>query len=185
MINKHLILASKSPRRYELLKPHFSSIEIITLNVEEKYFSKSPEKIVEELAKLKLGNLGEKYFDDIVIAGDTIVWFDEKVLGKPKNEEQACEMLKCLTNNYHQVYSGFAISYKGNIIIGHDVSEVKIKKLSSEDIQNYVKTYSPLDKAGAYAIQDGVVVENFIGDLNTIVGMPVQKILNTCEKLVK
>ena len=89
MINKKLILASKSPRRYDLLSPHFLQTQVVTKNVEECCSETSPDKIVQKLSKLKLADLYKEYPNDIVVAGDTIVWFDGKVYGKPKDEKDA------------------------------------------------------------------------------------------------
>lgn len=183
-IDKKLILASKSPRRYELLSPYFSSTEVVTTDVEETFTSCVPSEIVEELAKKKMSDLGKRYFDDIVVAGDTIVWYNNKLYGKPKNDKEAFEMLKELSSNTHQVYSGFAISYKGQLKCGYDVSNVKFKNLSDKQILDYIATGSPKDKAGAYGIQDGVVVESFDGDINNIIGIPVKKIIDICKEIV-
>lgn len=183
-INKRLVLASKSPRRYDLLSPHFFETIVVDSGVEEKYFATEPSKIVEELAKLKLGDLPQKYFDDIVVTGDTIVWFDGEVYGKPKDKEQAYLMLERLSGNCHQVYSGFAVAYQGQVVVGFDVSNIQFKKLSHDDIVDYIKTGSPMDKAGAYGVQDGVVVESFTGDINTIIGLPLEKILKVSKELL-
>lgn len=184
MINKRLILASKSPRRYQLLSPYFADTQVVVQDVEEKYFSKAPEEIVKELSKLKLGDLPQKYFDDFVVSGDTIVWLDGKVLGKPSDEAQAFSMLAELSGKHHKVYSGFAVAYKGDIVVGVDFADILFKNLTDDIIWDYIKSGSPMDKAGAYGIQDGVVVDSFSGDVNTIIGLPVEKILKVCKELL-
>lgn len=184
MFDKKLILASKSPRRFELLSPHFASVLVKVQNVKEVFASTLPEDIVKELANLKLGVLPKEYPNDLVISGDTIVWHEGKVLGKPKNEQDAFYMLKSLSGKSHQVYSGYAISYKGKVVVGADCCNVKFKNLTDSEIVDYIKTGSPLDKAGAYGIQDGVVVESFSGDLNTVIGLPLNKILKDCKELI-
>lgn len=184
MINKRLILASKSPRRFDLLSPHFKQTLIVSRDVEEKYFSQNPDEIVTELAKLKLANLDKEYFDDIVISGDTIVWFDKKVFGKPKDKNDACNMLRQLSGNCHQVYSGFAVAYKGKVVVGYDKCDIWFKNLTKQQIADYVNSGSPLDKAGSYGIQDGIVVDSFSGDINTIIGLPLDKILKVCKELL-
>lgn len=183
-INKRLILASKSPRRYELLNPYFDKTEIVTKDVKEEYLATTPAEIVVELAKLKLADLPKIYPNDIVIAGDTIVWFKTKVYGKPKDRQDAFRMLKELSGNCHQVYSGFAVAYKGQVVTGYDKSDIIFKCLSDEMIENYINSGSPLDKAGSYGVQDGVVVERFSGDINTIIGLPLDKILSVCKELI-
>ncbi len=184
IINKKLILASKSPRRYDLLSPHFLQTKVVTCDIEEKYCKTLPNEIVEELSKNKLFDLPLKYPNDIVIAGDTIVWLDGKVYGKPKDSQDAFKMLKELSGKCHQVYSGYAVAYNGKIKVGFDKSDIIFKNLTDKVIWDYVNTGSPLDKAGAYGIQDGVVVDSYTGDINTIIGMPVDKILNVCKELL-
>lgn len=184
IINKKLILASKSPRRYDLLSPHFLQTQVVTKNVEECCSETSPDTIVQELSKLKLSDLYKEYPNDIVVAGDTIVWFDGKVYGKPKDKKDAFKMLKELSGNCHQVYSGFAVSYKGKVVAGYDKSDIIFKNLSDNVINSYIQNYCPLDKAGSYGIQDGVVVESFSGDINTVIGLPVDKILKVCKELI-
>ena len=93
-------------------------------------------------------------------------------------------MLKELSGNCHQVYSGFAVSYKGKVVAGYDKSDIIFKNLSDNVINSYIQNYCPLDKAGSYGIQDGVVVESFSGDINTVIGLPVDKILKVCKELI-
>ncbi len=183
-INKRLILASKSPRRYDLLSPHFSVTKVVTCDVEEKFTQIEPNKIVEELAKAKLADLPQKFPNDIVISGDTIVWYNGMLYGKPKDKADAYAMLTELSGNYHYVYSGFAVAYKGKIVSGYDKCDILFKKLSDKVIKDYIATGSPMDKAGSYGIQDGVVVDSFVGDINTIIGLPLDKILNVCKELL-
>ena len=129
MINKRLILASKSPRRYDLLSPNFDETLVVVTDVEEKYNSQDPDKIVQELARLKLSDLPQKYFDDIVVAGDTIVWYEGKLFGKPKDKADAFAMLKELSGKCHQVYSGYAVAYKGKVVVGCDKCDIIFKNL--------------------------------------------------------
>ena len=109
---------------------------------------------------------------------------DGKVYGKPKDSQDAFKMLKELSGKCHQVYSGYAVAYNGKIKVGFDKSDIIFKNLTDKVIWDYVNTGSPLDKAGAYGIQDGVVVDSYTGDINTIIGMPVDKILNVCKELL-
>lgn len=184
MINKRLILASKSPRRYDLLSPHFAETLVVVADVEEKYNSQEPDKIVQELARLKLSDLPQKYFDDIVVAGDTIVWYEGKLFGKPKDKADAFAMLKELSSKCHQVYSGYAVAYKGKVVVGCDKCDIIFKNLSDSVISEYIESGSPMDKAGSYGVQDGVVVDSFKGDINTIIGLPLDKILKVCKELL-
>ena len=184
MIHERLVLASASPRRKELLEIKCRELIILPQNVDEVYLSTEPREIVMELSKIKLGGLPDEYFDDLVIASDTIVWYDGECYGKPKDDEDAKIMLEKLSGHEHQVYTGFSVAYKGRVITGYDCCDIMFKNLSSIDILNYVATGSPLDKAGAYGVQDGIVVESFKGNIDTIVGLPVDKVMWTCEELI-
>ena len=114
-INKRLILASKSPRRYDLLSPHFSVTEVVTCNVEEKFTQTEPSKIVEELAKAKLADLPQKFPNDIVISGDTIVWYNGILYGKMASQRIRQMRMQCLRN------------YQVNIIMCIAVLPLRIK----------------------------------------------------------
>lgn len=180
-----IILASASPRRAELLRPICDELVINPLNVEEKYGATTPEEIVKQLSIVKLGDLPNVYRDTLVVASDTIVWYDGKIYGKPKTAERATSMLKELSSHTHSVYTGYSVAYRGEIVTGYDKCDIIFKQLSDGDISEYVATGSPLDKAGAYGVQDGVVVESFEGDINTIIGLPVDKVIKVCEELKK
>ena len=184
MIFDRLILASGSPRRRELLADKCKELIILPQDVEEVYTSTSPREIVMELSRLKLGNLDKTHYDDLVIASDTIVWYNDENYGKPNDANHAREMLHVLSGKEHQVYTGFSVAYKGRIISGYDCSDILFKTLTDDDIDKYVKTGSPLDKAGSYGVQDGVVVDSYTGNLDTIVGLPVGKVIWTCEELI-
>lgn len=175
MYNKRIILASASPRRLQILKKHFSNIEVLPSNATEHYCSINPSNIVTELAKLKLDAVINNYSlnrDDIVIAADTIVWHEGQALGKPTHFVEARDMLRSLSGKPHEVYSGFAIWYDDYTLLGFGRSVVRFKKLSDELIDDYISTGSPYDKAGGYGIQDSVLVEEYAGDYDNIVGLP-------------
>ena len=162
-----IILASASPRRKELLSKIIKEYEIIPSNFDEdelKKEIKDPEILVQELSNQKakdvLSQVKEKYkYDEFtIIAADTIVYFDGKVLGKPKDENDAFKMLSELQGNSNYVYTGMTVIIKNN---NEEVKEdtvitksiVNMKKMSKQDIWDYIETKDPLDKAGAYAIQ--------------------------------
>lgn len=175
MCNKRIILASASPRRLQILKRYFNDILVVPSNAEEKYSAVSPSNIVMELAKLKLDDVISRLevnSDDIVIAADTIVWHDGKALGKPTHYIEARDMLRSLSNRPHEVYSGYAIWSRGQILLDYDRSVVRFKKLSDKLIDDYIATGSPFDKAGGYGIQDSVLVEEYAGDYDNILGLP-------------
>lgn len=171
-----IILASKSPRRKELLSNLFGDINIQTSNVEETYSSVRPSNIVMELSRKKLQGIVSKD-NDIVISADTIVYFKGEILGKPKNEEDAYRMLTMLSNNTHSVYTGVSIKQGVKVVSFYDKSLVRFKKLLKEDILAYIKTGSPMDKAGAYGIQDKWLIDYFKGSYNNIVGLPTERLI--------
>ncbi len=145
-----------------------------------------PEKLVKKLAINKAREAFDKvqsnYEELIVIGGDTVVYFNGKILGKPKSEEDACDMLKELQNNVNYVYSGLAVIIKkdGRVIEKNDYTKtaVYIKKMTEKEIKEYVKTGEPLDKAGSYAIQGigGKFIDRIEGSYNNVVGMDTEKL---------
>lgn len=186
MYDKKIILASASPRRLQILKKHFANIEVLPSNATEHYSSVSPSNIVKELAKLKLDEVINSHAlkrDDIVIAADTIVWHEGRALGKPTHYVEARDMLRSLSGKPHEVYSGFAIWFDGYTLLGFGRSVVRFKNLSDELIDDYIATGSPYDKAGGYGIQDSVLVEEYAGDYDNILGLP-SKAVKVLKKIV-
>lgn len=176
-----IILASSSPRRRELLSSLGVEFEIIPSNADE-VFDKNLNvyENVEDLALKKAAEVSEKCnFDCMIIGSDTVVEIDGKVLGKPTDNEDAQNMLNLLSGREHQVITGVAIILKSgnNIkkIKSHETTQVKFKKLSENDINKYIASGEPFDKAGAYAIQGfGVtMVEKINGCYTNVVGLPL------------
>ena len=177
-----IILASASPRRKELLKQVLEDFEIIPAKGEERAdLTLPPEKIVCALAEAKCGEVFEKRSDCVVIGCDTIVYFNGKVLGKPKTREEAEATLKELSGKTHSVYTGVCVRAADKILTQHERTEVTFNKLSDEFIKNYVDGGSPMDKAGCYGIQDGGVVKSYEGSYTNVVGLPVRLV----EKMLK
>jgi septum formation protein len=186
-----IILASQSPRRSQLLKQiglefavHPSRIaEII---IPERSF---PEN-VRQLALQKAMDVSRNYTEAIVIGSDTIVVIDDKVLGKPSSAVDAEEMLSALSGKTHTVFTGFAFVDAGSkkSYIDFEQTEVTFRPLSSEEITDYINSGSPMDKAGAYGIQDdfgAVFVEKIVGDYYTVVGFPISKFYVAFREFVK
>lgn len=186
-----VILASGSPRRRELLKKIYKEFEVITSDVDENIDLCKPSEIVEELAKRKaeavfngLAQKAEARCNDILVIGsDTIVYYDGDVLGKPEDEEDARAMISMLSDRTHQVYTGVALVYiKQNsdpiTVTFNDVTDVTFYDIDKFDIADYIKSGSPMDKAGAYGIQDDFAkhVKKIDGDYNNVVGLPVAKL---------
>lgn len=176
-----IILASQSPRRKEILSVLFGDIHIKTNNHEESYKSVRPSSVVMEIAKKKVIGIGTN--DDVVIGADTIVYYEGEFLGKPKDEEDAKRILGKLSGNTHYVYTGVAIKTQGKTITFYDKSKVIFNRLSNEFIEEYVRGGSPMDKAGAYGVQDGGLVKKYVGSYTNILGLPVEKLKDVLYSL--
>lgn len=181
---QNIILASKSPRRKEILEQIGVSFTIIPSDKEEIITSNDPEAVVKELALCKAEDIASSITKDAVIIGtDTVVVLNNKILGKPKDENHAKEMLCSLQNQWHEVYSGVALIIKKtgseDKVINFAVkTKVSIAPMSKKQITDYVATKEPLDKAGAYGIQGkfAVYVNGLDGDYYNVVGLPISKI---------
>lgn len=183
-----LILASTSPRRKELLKQIGFEFEIIPSDYEEDMTLKSPDKkLVQILALGKAQDVAKKLKEGIVIGIDTYVVYKKTRLGKPKNKDAAKRMLKMISGKEILVYSGIAIIDIKNkkTISDYELTRLKIKKLTSSEIEGYIKTGEPMDKAGAFAIQGkgAVFIEKIEGCYSNVVGMPISKVYKNLQKL--
>ena len=175
-----IILASASPRRKTLIDLAFSNVEIIPSNADEsKVSSDNLALLTEELAYLKAYDVALKRPDKPVIGCDTVVFYENKVLGKPKSEEEAFQMLSMLSGKIHTVSTGCCIIYKERTLKFHVESKVKFYDLSEDLIRAYIRTGEPMDKAGAYGIQEkgSLLVDNINGDYFNIVGLPVATLM--------
>lgn len=175
-----LILASGSPRRAKLMKDAGLDFIVEPSFLDEIVDEKlKPNELVTELAKMKAIHVAKNYPNDIVIGADTIVVYEDHILGKPKDEEDAYRMLKLLSDDRHVVYTAVALVKGDKIKTFVSESEVWMKNLSDLEIKNYIKTGEPMDKAGAYAIQGdgGSLVDHYNGDFFTIVGLPLKDLL--------
>lgn len=172
-----IILASQSPRRQELLKLITNDFEIKVSNVDETLPSGiSPKNAVLYLSKIKAEPF--KNDSDIIIGADTVVALDGKILGKPKNEENAREMLRFLSGKAHSVFTGVTV-IKGDTTKSFAVeTKVKFFDLTDKEIDEYIKTGESADKAGAYGIQGygSLLVEKIDGDYFNVVGLPVSRL---------
>ena len=177
----NIILASASPRRKEILENTNIKFDIISSSIEELILGgESPCQMVMRLAFEKGIDIASKHKSDLVISADTIVVLDNNILGKPKDEEEARQMISNLSGRTHQVITGISLINlgKNKKIIDYVISNVKFKKLSKDDIVDYIKTKESLDKAGAYGIQGygALLVEEIQGDYFNIVGLPISKL---------
>lgn len=182
-----LFLASSSPRRSELLKKAGYEFTVEPASVSETVLHGTPPmQIVEQLSSRKAEAIAKLHPSDTILAADTIVVLKGRILGKPKDEEAAKAMLKLLSANVHQVYTGYTIIRGKKFLCGHEVTSVEFYALSQKEIDDYVATGDPLDKAGAYGIQGrgALFVKRINGDFYNVMGLPIAKIsrlLNSVE----
>lgn len=173
------ILASKSPRRQELLGRIVRDFEVDVVETEELIDSTLPlDKAIEEVALQKGKAVFVKHPNDIVISADTIVALNGKIYGKPKNEADAKQMLNELSGRTHEVITGVCLMKAGKTETFSSVSDVKFLNLTEEEINDYIATGESLDKAGAYGIQGygALLIDKIDGDYYTIMGLPIAKL---------
>ena len=183
-----LILASGSPRRQQFFKDLDLDFEIRLKEIEEIY---PPEleayEITNYLAELKASAFeGELKLNEILITSDTIVWHNNKALGKPKDEQDAFKILKSLSNATHEVITSvcFKTSEKSELL--HEITKVTFNELSDESIRYYLENYKPYDKAGSYGIQEWIGfigVSKIEGSYANVMGMPTDKVFEYLSKL--
>jgi septum formation protein len=182
-----IILASKSPRRRYLLEKAGLKFTVIPSKVDESSVTLSaPDAYVKSLAEAKAEDISNRYPDRWIIGADTIVFIDNTILGKPASRDEARAMLKNLSAKTHKVLTGYCICHKaaGRFISECVATDVSFKKLSAKEIDWYIKSGEPFDKAGAYAIQ-GIgtcLVKRINGSYTNVVGLPVCEVL---EYLIK
>lgn len=176
-----IILASQSPRRSHLLKQIGLTFRVEPSSIAEEIDrSESSEEIVRRLSLHKAQEVAQRHEQGVVIGSDTIVVIDGNVLGKPASHDEARSMLKRLSGRTHTVYTGFALvdASSKKSYIDHAETEVTFRELNDSEIAEYIVSGSPMDKAGAYGIQDdfgAVFVERIAGDYYTVVGFPLSR----------
>ncbi len=185
----NIILASASPRRKELLHQIGLEPEIIPSHVEEVITSTHPEEVVKELSAQKAEDIAARYRGQnvLIIGADTVVAADNQILGKPTDYADAVDMLNLLQGRIHQVYTGVTIidCQKEKNITFVEKTEVEIYPMNQTQIEHYVNTGDPMDKAGAYGIQ-GVFaahVKGIQGDYNNVVGLPIGRLYQELQYL--
>lgn len=177
----HIYLASKSPRRRQMLKMIGMKFTLLDIEVDEdNHFADNPREYVITLSGKKAQEAAKKISSGIVATADTIVYLDGKILNKPVDERDARNMLGLLSARTHQVYTGFTLMRvpDGKIVQDCGVTDVTFRELDPEEIDLYVRTGAPMDKAGAYGIQDdlsALFVEKINGDFYNVVGLPLPK----------
>jgi septum formation protein len=186
--NLPIYLASKSPRRKKLLEQINLQFKVIDVNSDEKFRnSESPIQNAKRIALEKMEAAKQIIGRGLIITADTIVVLDNKILGKPKDERDAKRVLKLLSGRTHYVVTGFAVynSDTDKTYPGYERTSVKFRKLEDDEIDEYIKSGSPMDKAGAYGIQDdygAVFIKRIDGCYYNVVGLPLAKVYCTLLK---
>lgn len=178
-----IILASKSPRRKELLKQIGLEFEVCVSDKEENILTEVPRKLVEQLSKQKAEDVYEmkkEMMNDayLIIGADTVVALGQNIMGKPKDEEDAKRMLRSLSGKTHSVWTGVTVIYNNDMITKNSFqveTKVTMYPITEEEIEWYIRSKEPFDKAGAYGIQGlgARFIEKIEGDYNNVVGLPI------------
>lgn len=183
---KHgIILASASPRRAAIFRQMGFPFKQVPSKIEEEERDASPAEFARQMACAKAKAIGDKRTNSIVIGCDTVVVLDGKIFGKPRNSKEAMRMLSALNGKCHQVCSGIAVAFPGRrMVSGVETTKVLFRKLEKKELQWYVNTGEPLDKAGAYGIQGkgAVLVKRIEGCYYNVVGFPLSKFAELMKK---
>ena len=189
------VLASGSPRRKELLSKVIPDYEVIPAVGEENAKTTEPDKLVEELSFQKASEIFHKVFTNdterlVVIGADTVVSYNRKVLGKPKNRNDAADMIRNLSRGSHAVYTGVTIYYvdengKEKSLTFHEETLVDVAPMTEQEILDYVATGEPDDKAGGYGVQGlfAIFITGIRGDYYNVVGLPIARLYHEMQKL--
>lgn len=181
---KKIILASASPRRKALLEQTGLKFIVCPSNYREIIDETlPPQKLVEKFALEKAKDVFNKHKNSVIISADTVVSCGGKILGKPRDKAEAKEMLEFLSGKAHSIVTGFTIIFGENIITKSEETKIFMKHLSPQDISDYITTREPMDKAGAYAIQEkgNALIEKIEGDFDSAIGLPVKILLKELE----
>jgi septum formation protein len=187
-MKKKIILASKSPRRQELIKGLELPYEVHTYEVDESF----PEALKAQEIAMYLAEKKAKAYtpaiaeDEVLLTADTIVWVNDHVLNKPESEEESYRMLREICGTTHEVFTGVSLRTRDKIHTFYDRSEVTCKNISDDAIWHYIRNYKPFDKAGSYGIQDWfgyTAVEKINGCFYNVMGLPVSKLYEELQKL--
>ncbi len=177
-----IILASKSPRRQQLIGQLFPNYEIRTEDTPENSSFVRPHKKVMDLAVKKAQGVKINQ-NELIISADTLVYMNGVYFGKPKGEYGAIDMLTRLSGNTHTVYTGVCLKTFDEETTFYDKSYVTFRKLEKDEILSYLREYQPYDKAGAYGLQDKQIVESYKGSYTNIVGLPMEKLKEHLKEL--
>ena len=181
-----LVLASASPRRQELIQLLGLRAEIHPSGIAEDVTEADPSLLVQKLAFRKAEDVAKQYPKDYLVVGaDTVVFFENRILGKPKNEEDAYRMLSALSGRAHQVYTGVSLHFQGKKMGFYEKTEVQFARLTEREIWDYIESKEPMDKAGAYGIQGRFApfVKGIAGDYYNVMGLPLARLYQALKFL--
>ncbi|MGI8919201.1 MAG: Maf family protein [Pyrinomonadaceae bacterium] len=188
LLQQKIILASKSPRRAELLRAAGWPFAAVAANIDEtRYADEDAISYVRRLAQSKAEKVAQQFPDDLVLGADTTVVIGDEILGQPGDAATAQRMLQLLSGKWHQVLTGVALVRAADldVRVAHQVTRVRFAQLTQDEIDWYVNTGEPLDKAGAYGIQDRAApfIEEIQGDYFNIVGLPMRLVYELIKKM--
>ena len=186
-MNKKVILASASPRRKEILSKTGIEFEVQVSSCDENINEKEPDKLVMKLSELKAKDVAEKNPDAIVIGSDTVVAHKGQIMGKPADREEAIRMIKSFAGDVHQVYTGVTIIIPGEKTYTYNIcTDVHVLPMTEQEIERYVDSGEPMDKAGAYAIQGlfAPYISKIDGDYYNVVGLPISSVYAILKKFI-
>ena len=181
-----LVLASASPRRQELIQLLGLRAEIHPSGIAEDVTEADPSLLVQKLAFRKAEDVAKQYPKDYLVVGaDTVVFFENRILGKPKSEEDAYKMLSALSGRTHQVYTGVSLHFQGKKMGFYEKTEVQFARLTEREIWDYIESKEPMDKAGAYGIQGRFApfVKGIAGDYYNVMGLPLARLYQALKFL--
>jgi len=185
--SEKILLASASPRRADLLRTAGVTFEVVPADIDETPEPREePEELVRRLSQLKALAVAKDHPDKIVLAADTVVEHDGELLGKPESEKHACEILSTLSGDSHEVMTGFSLIFPdGNVHTEVAVTEVEFRDLSKAEINAYIDSGDPMDKAGAYGIQSGAAgfVKSIAGSYTNVVGLPLAEVMGAIRNV--
>jgi septum formation protein len=188
-LNERLVLASKSPRRAEILRAVRWQFQVIAADIDEtRIASEDAVTYVKRLAQTKAETVAKKVDYGFVLGADTVVVIDGEILGQPRDDEDARRMLKLLKGNWHEVVTGVALARAGqgsSTLVDYETTRVRFAEMSDEEIDWYISTGEPRGKAGAYGIQGraALFIEEIQGDYFNVVGLPIRLVYEMSQKV--
>ncbi|MEC5424725.1 Maf family protein [Virgibacillus sp. C22-A2] len=184
-MTKKLILASASPRRQELLNQVKIPFTLRSQNIDESQIrTDDPLEKVKQLASLKGRNVPIKHKDEVIVSADTVVSYNRVIFEKPTNKEEAAQMISALSGDVHEVFTGVMIRSHDDEVVFAERTKVEFWPLTEDEIDWYISTDDPYDKAGAYGIQSigAMFVKKIIGDYYSVAGLPISRVVRELRK---